>query len=44
VKQLKRNRPGMMINTVNLSEKFYDPMEGLRESAIRGILTNRVKS
>jgi predicted amidohydrolase len=41
VKQLKRNRPGMMINTVDLSEKFYDPMEGYRELAIKGFFSNR---
>ena len=42
VKQLQRNKPGMMINTVDLSEKFYDPMAGFRELVMRGILTNRM--
>jgi predicted amidohydrolase len=42
VKQLQRNKPGMMINTVDLNEKFYDPMAGFRELAIKGILTNRM--
>lgn len=41
VKQLKRNKPGLMINTVDLSQKFYDPMEGFRELAMKGILSNR---
>ena len=42
VKQLQRNRPGIMVNTVDLNEKFYDPMAGFRELAIKGILTNRM--
>jgi predicted amidohydrolase len=42
VKQLKRNVPGIMVNTVDLSQKFYDPMAGFRELAIKGILTNRM--
>ena len=41
VKQLKRNKPGMMINTVDLNEKFYDPMEGYRELAMKGQLSNK---
>jgi predicted amidohydrolase len=40
INQLKTNRPGMMINTVDLSKKFYDPMAGFRELAIAGKLTN----
>jgi deaminated glutathione amidase len=42
VKQLKRNVPGIMVNTVDLSQKFYDPMAGFRELAIKRILTNRM--
>jgi deaminated glutathione amidase len=42
VKQLKRNVPGIMVNTVDLNEKFYDPMAGFRELAIKGILTSRM--
>lgn len=38
INQLKQNRAGMMVNTVNLSKKFYDPMAGIREPAIRGKL------
>jgi predicted amidohydrolase len=42
VKQLQRNKPGIMVNTVDLSQKFYDPMAGFRKLAIKGILTNRM--
>jgi len=38
--QLKLNRPGMMVNTVDLNRDFYDPMAGFREMAIAGELTN----
>jgi hypothetical protein len=37
-RQLKQNRAGIMLNTVDLSRKFYDPMAGIRELAIRGKL------
>jgi predicted amidohydrolase len=40
VQQLKANRPGMMVNTVDLSKKFYDPMADFRELAVTGKLTN----
>jgi predicted amidohydrolase len=40
VKQLKQNKPGVMVNTVDLSQKFYDPMAGFREIAVSGKLTN----
>lgn len=36
--QLKQNHAGIMVNTVNSSKKFYDPMAGIREPAIRGKL------
>jgi deaminated glutathione amidase len=38
--QLRPNRSGMMVNTVDLSRPFYDPMAGFREMAIAGKLTN----
>ena len=38
--QLKQNKAGIMTNTVDLSSEFYDPMEGFREIAIAGKLTN----
>lgn len=41
VKQLIRNKAGIMVNTVDLSKKFYDPMAGFRELAIKGVLTNK---
>ena len=43
VKQLKNNRPGMMINTVDTNESYYDPSAPFREMAMTGKLTNRVK-
>jgi len=41
VQQLKQNKAGVMVNTVDLSRKFYDPMVGFREIAISGKLSNR---
>lgn len=38
--QLRMNRPGMAVNTVDLGRKFYDPMEGYREMAVTGKLNN----
>jgi predicted amidohydrolase len=38
--QLKQNKEGIMVNTVDLSREFYDPMAGIREIAIAGKLTN----
>lgn len=38
--QLRPNRPGMMVNTVDLGQDFYDPMAGFREMAVAGRLTN----
>ncbi len=40
--RLRRNRAGMMLNTVDLSETFYDPMQGFREMAMAGQLSNGV--
>ncbi|MHC4255023.1 MAG: carbon-nitrogen hydrolase family protein, partial [Planctomycetota bacterium] len=40
VKQLKQNRAGIMINTVDLNRKLYDPMKNFRETAIKGKLDN----
>jgi len=40
VKQLRQNRPGIMVNTVDLRKKFYDPMVGFRDMAISGVLSN----
>ncbi|MHC5059782.1 MAG: carbon-nitrogen hydrolase family protein [Planctomycetota bacterium] len=38
--QLRSNRAGMMINTVDLSKKFYDPSAKFRAMAMKGKLTN----
>ena len=40
IRQLRANRPGMMINKVDTRQKFYDPMAGFREMAIKGKLSN----
>ena len=40
VRQLRPNRPGLMVNTVDLNRKFYDPMTDFRDMAISGILNN----
>ncbi len=40
VEQLGQNKEGMMINTVDLSKSFYDPMADFRQTAINGNLTN----
>ncbi|UCG59122.1 MAG: carbon-nitrogen hydrolase family protein, partial [Phycisphaerales bacterium] len=40
MRQLRANRPGMMVNTVDLSKKFYDPMKDFRDAAIAGKLNN----
>ena len=40
VRQLRSNRPGFMVNTVDLSGKFYDPMADFRDMAISGKLSN----
>jgi predicted amidohydrolase len=40
VRQLRVNRPGLMVNTVDLSRKFYDPMADFRDMAISGKLNN----
>jgi len=40
VKQLNTNRAGMMVNTVDLSKKFYDPMADFRITAVKGKLDN----
>ena len=40
VRQLRPNRPGLMVNTVDLNRKFYDPMADFRDMAISGKLNN----
>jgi predicted amidohydrolase len=43
VRQLRANLAGLMVNTVDLSRKFYDPMADFRDSAIAGKLDNLSK-
>ncbi len=38
--QLRPNRPGLFLGTVDLARDFYDPMTGFRELALAGQLTN----
>jgi len=40
VKQLRQNRPGLMVNTVDLRRKFYDPMADFRDMVLNGVLSN----
>jgi predicted amidohydrolase len=40
VRQLRANRPGLMVNTVDLGKKFYDPMADFRDLAVSGKLNN----
>ncbi|MFH1718201.1 MAG: carbon-nitrogen hydrolase family protein [Planctomycetota bacterium] len=40
IRQLKANRAGLMVNKVDLSRKFYDPMADFRDMAIAGTLHN----
>ena len=42
--QLKSNRAGMMVNTVDLKKEFYDPMADYRDMAIAGKLGNCPKT
>jgi predicted amidohydrolase len=37
---LTLNRPGMMINTIDISKVFYDPSAPFRDAAINGALSN----
>jgi predicted amidohydrolase len=44
VKQLRMNRSGMMVNTVDLKRKFYDPMANFRDMVLAGALNNGPKT
>ena len=44
VRQLKANQPGLMVNTVDLNKKFYDPMADFRDMVIAGALSNGPKT
>jgi len=39
-RQLRANRAGLMVNTVDLKKKFYDPIANFRDMAIAGKLSN----
>jgi deaminated glutathione amidase len=41
---LQANKPGLMINTVDLKKKFYDPMKDFRRLVLKGKLTNSIKN
>ena len=43
VQQLRMNRPDIMVNSVDLSRKFYDPMADFRDMVIAGALDNGKK-
>jgi predicted amidohydrolase len=43
-RQLRANRAGLMVNTVDLNKKFYDPMADFRDMAIAGKLSNATKT
>jgi len=43
-RQLRANRSGLMVNTVDLGRKFYDPMADFRDMAITGKLNNARKA
>jgi hypothetical protein len=43
VRQLRTNRSDMMVSTVDLSRKFYDPMADFRDIAMAGKLSNQSK-
>ena len=40
VKQLRQNRPGLMVNRIDVSKKFYDPMADFRDMVLAGALSN----
>jgi predicted amidohydrolase len=44
VKQLRMHRLGMMVNSVDLSRKFYDPMINFRDMVLAGALNNGEKT
>ena len=44
VKQLRQNRPGLMVNKVDLSRKLYDPMADFRDMVLAGALSNGPKT
>lgn len=43
VQQLRMNRPDIMVNSVDLNRKFYDPMANFRDMVLAGALNNGKK-
>jgi len=43
VKQLDFNKPGMMVNTVDLSREYYDPSRRFRDRVLDGQLNNALQ-
>jgi predicted amidohydrolase len=43
-RQLRANRAGLMVNTIDLKKKFYDPMANFRDMAIAGKLSNSTRT
>jgi len=41
--QLRSNRAGMMVNTIDLNREFYDPMKNFRDRAANGALSSSSK-
>ena len=44
VQQLRMNRPDIMVNSVDLNRKFYDPMANFRDMVLAGALDNGKKT
>ena len=44
VQQLRMNRPDIMVNSVNLNRKLYDPMANFRDMVLAGALDNGKKT
>jgi len=44
IQQLRMNRPDIMVNSVDLNRKFYDPMIGFRDMVLAGALDNGEKT
>ena len=42
--QLRQHRPGMMFNTVDLKEEYYDASGPFRDQAMKGILSSSLKT
>ena len=40
INELKTHKPGIMVNTIDISQAFYDPSAKFRGLAMKGILTN----